>query len=294
MPNINIERSPRAGQVATVHPARSLKPWLLLSPGGLFLVILVIATLMVLRMSFGTLHAEFDTWTLENYVSLTGSLYWKSAIITFRISVLTTVILVFVAFPVALFMARVRSEFIRRIILFLILLPLLINLLLQSYGWLVILGPAGLLNGVLLRLGWIGEPKSFLFNETGVLLGLIQTSFPFAVLPIASALRAIPQSLEEAGATLGANRLRVLWHIVLPLSLPGVVAASVLVFAFNTSAFVVPLLLGGSRVAMLAPVIAELMGPMLDWPLGSANATVLVAISLFTLAIYQRLTRRHA
>jgi putative spermidine/putrescine transport system permease protein len=125
-----------------------------------------------------------------------------------------------------------------------------------------------------------------------VTLGLVQTAFPLAVLPIANAIRTIPPSLEEAAALLGANRLRVIRHVLLPLAAQGILAASLLVFAFNVSAFVVPFLLGGRRVSMLALLIRDQMGPLLNWPFGAANSVVLVALALAVLAAYQHLARR--
>jgi putative spermidine/putrescine transport system permease protein len=96
-------------------------------------------------------------------------------------------------------------------------------------------------------------------------------------------------SVEEAAATLGANRLRVLWHIVVPLAMPGIVAASVLVFAYNSSAFVIPFVLGAGRVPMAALLVRSQMGPLLNWPFGSAIAVVLIVLTLLALAVYRRL-----
>ena len=273
---------------------RRLAPWALLVPSGLFLGLMVAASLMMLRISFGAKNAEYDVWILGNYVKLTDSLYWKSIVTTLKLAFFSAMLVVLLGFPIAMFMARVRSEAIRRVVLFTILLPLLMNLLLQSFGWLILLAPTGLLNQILQSLGLTDRPILLIFNETGVLLALVQTALPLAVLPMASAIRTIPESLEEAAATLGANRLQVLWHVVLPLSLPGIIAASLLVFAYNASAFVVPLLLGGLRVWMVALLIRDLMGPQLNWPLGAALAVVLVVLTLSVLAVYQRLMARHA
>ena len=119
---------------------------------------------------------------------------------------------VLLAIPVALAMARTESRLARRLLLAGVLLPLLVNLLLQGYGWLVILGPAGLLNHALLASGLIERPVLWLYREHGVLLGLIQTAFPLAVLPMSSSMRAVSRSYEEAAATLGATR----WQIDAP------------------------------------------------------------------------------
>ena len=274
--------------------ARRLAPWALLVPSGLFLGLMVAASLMMLRISFGAKNAEFDVWILGNYVKLTDTLYWKSIVVTLKLAFFSAVLVVVLGFPIAMFMARVRTEALRRIVLFAILLPLLMNLLLQSFGWLVLLAPTGLFNQILRSLGIADGPVLLIFNQTGVLLALVQTAIPLAVLPMAGAIRMIPESVEEAAATLGANRLQVLWHVVLPLSLPGIIAASLLVFAFNASAFVVPLLLGGLRVWMVALLIRDLMGPQLNWPLGAAAAMVLVVLTLGVLAFYQKLMARYA
>ena len=284
----------RQGRASLALLSRRLAPWALLVPSGLFLGLMVAASLMMLRISFGAKNAEYDVWILGNYVKLTDTLYWKSIVVTLKLAFFSAVLVVVLGFPIAMFMARVRTEALRRIVLFAILLPLLMNLLLQSFGWLVLLAPTGLFNQILRSLGIADGPVLLIFNQTGVLLALVQTAIPLAVLPMAGAIRMIPESVEEAAATLGANRLQVLWHVVLPLSLPGIIAASLLVFAFNASAFVVPLLLGGLRVWMVALLIRDLMGPQLNWPLGAAAAMVLVVLTLGVLAVYQKLMARYA
>ena len=278
--------------VGSVHRGRAdVAALALLAPSGVFLGVLLASGFMSARLSLGRKGDE-GAWTLQNYYDLTHALYLKSILLTFKLAFLSTAIVVVLAIPIAMFLARTRSDPVRRFVLFVLLLPLLMNLLLQSYGWMIILAPNGLLNRLALGLGLLERPLLLLFNETGVLLGLVHGSFPLAVLPIASALYNIPRSLEEAGSVSGANRLRVIWHVVLPLSLPGVVAGSLLVFAFNASAFVVPFVLGGRRVSMLAVLIRDQMGPLLNWPLGCATAVVLVVITLMTLAIYQGLMSR--
>jgi putative spermidine/putrescine transport system permease protein len=264
-----------------------LLPWILLAPAGLFLAVLLAATLMIARLSFGLKGMEWTAWTFENYRQLLQSLYLQSIVLTFKLAFLSAAIVVVLSVPIAMVMARTQSAGFRRLILFVLLLPLLVNLLLQSYGWIVLLAPAGLVNRALQSLGLADQPILFLFNETGVLIGLVQTTFPLAVLPIAAALRNVPYSLEEAASVLGAGRLRVFVEVQLPLMSPGILAASILVFAYNASAFVIPFLLGGRRVSMLAVLIRDQMGPLLNWPFGSANSVVLVVLTLLSLAVYQ-------
>ncbi|WP_118184082.1 ABC transporter permease [Paraburkholderia phosphatilytica] len=269
-----------------------VSPLLLLAPILVFLAVLVIASLAVLRMSFGVSGNEWRAFTLQNYADLADTYFLRSLWLTLRLAFQSMVCAVLLAIPVALAMARTESRLARRLLLAGVLLPLLVNLLLQGYGWLVILGPAGLLNHALLGSGLVQRPLLWLYRENGVLLGLIQTAFPLAVLPISSAMRAVSRSYEEAAATLGATRWQVLRHVMLPLAMPGLVSGALLVFAYNASAFAVPLLLGGRRVPMLAVLVHDQVAPLLNWPAAAASGVVLMVATLSVMALSQRLASR--
>lgn len=269
-----------------------MPPWLLLAPILVVLAVLVAASLVVARMSFGVPGNEWHTFTLQNYADLADAYFLKSLWLTVRLAFESTVCAMLLATPVALAMARTESRLARRLMLALVLLPLLVNLLLQGYGWLVILGPAGVLNHALKAAGLVQRPVMWLYREQGVLLGLIQTAFPLGVLPMSSALRAVSRSFDEASATLGASRWQTLRHVTLPLAMPGIVSGALLVFAYNSSAFAVPLLLGGRRVPMLAVLVHDQVAPLLNWPAASASGIVLMAATLSVMAVSQRLARR--
>jgi putative spermidine/putrescine transport system permease protein len=283
--------APGSGSRSGAALARA-RPWLLLAPILAFLAVLAAAALVVLRMSFGAQGDEWHGFTLQNYANLADSYFLKALWLTLRLAFQSMVCAVLLAIPVALAMARTESRLARRLLLAGVLLPLLVNLLLQGYGWLVILGPAGLLNHALLASGVIQRPMQWLYREHGVLLGLIQTAFPLAVLPLSSAMRAVSLSYEEAAATLGATRWQTLRHIMLPLAMPGLVSGALLVFAYNASAFAVPLLLGGRRVPMLAVLVHDEVSPLLNWPAASASGVVLMVATLAVMAISQSLVRR--
>ncbi|CAB3685299.1 Spermidine/putrescine transport system permease protein PotB [Paraburkholderia phenoliruptrix] len=285
-------RSEAAADVPAASLAQTLRPWLLLAPILLFLAVLGAAALVVLRMSFGTQGSEWHGFTLHNYADLLDGYFMKSLWLTLKLAFQSMLCALVLAIPVALAMARTRSRLARRLLLAGVLLPLLVNLLLQGYGWLIILGPAGLLNHALFASGLLHRPLMWLYRENGVLLGLIQTAFPLAVLPLASAMRAVSTSYEEAAATLGATRWQTLRHILLPLALPGLVSGALLVFAYNASAFAVPLLLGGRRVPMLAVLVHDQVAPLLNWPAASASGVVLMIATLTVMALSQRLVRR--
>ncbi|MBN3823306.1 ABC transporter permease [Burkholderia sp. Ac-20384] len=280
-----------AGAGADAPALPGVPPWLLLAPILAFLAVLAAATVTVLRMSVGVSGDEWRTFTLQNYLDLADPYFTKSLWLTLRLAFESMVCAVLLAIPVALAMARTESRLARRLLLAGVLLPLLVNLLLQGYGWLVMLGPAGLLNRALLATGAIGRPLQLLYREHGVLLGLIQTAFPLAVLPLSSALRAVSRAYDEAAATLGASRWQTLRHVTLPLAMPGLVSGALLVFAYNASAFAVPLLLGGRRVPMLAVLVHDQVAPLLNWPAASASGVVLMGATLVVMAVSQRLVR---
>lgn len=281
---------------APLRPAKVLSPtlraWLFLAPAMLFLGVLIAASLLVLRMSVGSKGAEWTGFSLASYAQLLEPYYLKSLLLTLRLALVSALLAVLLAIPVGYCMSRLQSPLLRRVFLAAVLLPLLVNLLLQSYGWLVILGPGGMLNQALMGLGLIDRPVMLLYNQTGVLMGLVQTAFPLAVLPIASAMRGVSRSYEEAAATLGASRLQVFRQVVLPMSLPGIITAATLVFAYNASSFVVPLLLGGRRVPMLAVMVHDQIAPLMNWPAASAAGVVLIVTTLAIMAFSEYITGR--
>lgn len=258
---------------------RSPVPFLLL-PAGLLIGILIVCSLLVIRVSLGDRNDEWSTWSVAAYSQLANPRYIGIVLDTIWMALASAAITVVVAFPIALYMTRTPSSFMRRLVLIAIMLPMVVSLLVQSFGWVAILGPDGLLNQLLSAITGIERPLTLLFNRTGVLLGLIQTTLPFAVLPIAAALQSIPVELEEAANVLGANRIRTYRHVILPLSLQGILAGGILVFGFNTGAFVVPLLLGGQKVTTIAIVIRDQMGTLFNWPLGAALSVLLVILAL--------------
>jgi putative spermidine/putrescine transport system permease protein len=268
------------------------RAWLLLLPVLLFLAVLAAAALAVLRMSLGANGNEWDSFSLASYADLVKPYYVKSALLTMRLAFQSTVAAVLLAIPVSIAMARAKSKLARRLLLTGVLLPLLVNLLLQSYGWLIILGPAGVLNNTLLSLGIVHRPLQWLYRENGVLLGLIQTAFPLAVLPMASAMKAVSSTYEEAAATLGASRWQIMRDILLPMAMPGILSGALLVFAYNASAFAVPLLLGGRRVNMLAVLVRDQIAPLLNWPGASAAGVALMVSTLAVMALSQKLVQR--
>lgn len=264
------------------HSGR-LRLALLALPAVVLLLPFLLAVVFVLRFSFSGDTQTIEGFSLERYLGLLDPFFLRSVVLTLKLAALSTVICLVLAVPVAMLMASITQPIWRRVVTSLILLPMILNLLIQSYGWIMVLGPNGIINGVLLKLGLLDRPVQLLFNEIGVLVGLVQTALPLAVFPILGSMRAISTQYLEASASLGARPWVSFRDITLPLLKPGLIGAASIVFAFNASAFAVPLLLGGRRVQTMGVAIRDMISPMFDWAGAAAAGVTLIAITLATL-----------
>ena len=220
--------------------------------------------------------------TLEHYRHFFGTpLYAHVLLTTLRISLVTTVIAAVLAYPVALVMVR-GGAVVTRAITMIVIAPLIVSVVVRTYGWQVILGsgPNGVLNWILLSTGLTRTPLRLLYSEAAVVIGSLHVFFPMMVLPLASALGKIDPSLEDAAKTLGATAWRSFRRITLPLSLPGLAVGCTLVFSLTAGSFVTPAILGGSTAQMLGMLVDQQILVVYDWPFGATVATVLVAIVL--------------
>jgi ABC-type spermidine/putrescine transport system permease subunit I len=265
---------------------------LLLLPAFAISASLLVACLILLRYSFDTWSPTTgmqSAWTLANYVALfRDPLYFKAFLITLQISFLVTGIALVLGYPVAYLLSVSRQK---HLLVFLIVLPLLMDVLVRAYGWIVLLSRSGLVNRALLWAGLADRPIQFLGTPTAVVLELLHEVLPFMILPIAGVLQRIDPALPEAAVGLGASRLAAFWRITVPLSVPGVLAGCMLTFSLATSAFVAPLVLGGGRVFMMSILIKQQMTLLLNWPAGSAQAIGLVALVSVLLLGYVRALR---
>jgi ABC-type spermidine/putrescine transport system permease subunit I len=207
---------------------------------------------------------------------------------TFRISVVVTAVCLIAAYPVGYMLSR-AGPMTARVFMVCILLPLWTSILVRTYAWMVLLQANGVLNNLLRRLHLIDEPLRLMYNETGVIIGMAQVLLPFAILPVYASLRTIDSRLDAAARIMGAGAWRRFRSVTLPLSLPGVAAAALLVFVQALGFFIIPALLGGSRVITLAMVIETQVVDLLDWSLASAVAMVLLAVTAVLVVGFDRL-----
>jgi putative spermidine/putrescine transport system permease protein len=238
--------------------------------------------------SHGVLGAPF---TISHYVHFFDTaLYSHVLAVTLRISLLTAGIAALLGYPVALVMVR-SPPLIARAVTFITIAPLIVSVVVRTYGWQLILGngPAGLMNWVLLSLGVIQTPLRVLYSETAVVVGSLHVFLPMMVLPLASALGKIDPFLEEAARTLGMPAWRVFHRVTLPLSLPGLAVGFTLVFSLTAGSFVTPAILGGTNAQMLGNLIDQQITAIYDWPFGATIASVLIAIVVGVNVVSMRL-----
>jgi spermidine/putrescine transport system permease protein len=267
---------------------------LLLTPGLLWLVLFFALPLVIIVIySFMTndaLGRVVYQPTLDNYITIfTQSLYINAYWRSIWTSVLTTVICLLLGYPLALFIARSPQQW-RMPLLMLILIPFWTNFLVRIYAWQIILANNGLLNGLLEFIG-IGR-LSLINNEGATLIGLIYGELPFMVLPLYAAIDRFDFTLMEAAADLGASKVQAFLRIMLPMTMPGIVAGSVLVFIPTLGQFVVSELLGGAKVDYLGNLIQRLFlrANPINWPLGSAMAVLMMIVLLVLIMLYFRAT----
>ena len=229
-------------------------------------------------------------WTLANFATLLHDPVYALVLwITVRISLVVTVLVLLLGYPVAYLLARLppaRSN----LLMILVLLPFWSSILVRSYAWMVLLGRNGIINQLLLWSGIIATPLRLLNTTFAVYVAMVHVLLPFMILPLFAALRSIDPSLLRAGASLGARPSAVFRQIVLPLSLPGVSAGCLLVFILALGFYITPALVGSPRDLMMAILIQQQID-VFNWPLGSALGVVLLAAALGTFAVFTRVLR---
>jgi putative spermidine/putrescine transport system permease protein len=192
-------------------------------------------------------------------------------------------------YPVAYTLARLRSRRLRALLVACLLVPLMTSVVVRSYGWMILLANSGLVNEALLALGLVDTPVQLLFNLTGVVIALVAILLPYMVLTLVPVIQNVDAALEEAAQSLGARPWRTFRDVVLPLSLPGVAAGSILVFVLAIAAYATPRLVGGSRLLVIPIFVYDQAMALLNWPFAAATSFVLLALVLLLTGVQGRL-----
>ena len=260
-------------------------PFLLIIPGLTILVFFLIALLILGRLSFYQYVPGGKLWTptitLDNYWTfLSQTFYLNYLWLTIRISAECTLIALFLSYPVAYVLARIRSVILSGLILTLIIISNFTSTVVILYVWLLALSDNGIVNGLLLALGLISQPLRLTYNEFAVVLAMVDWVLPFTIFSLVGAIQNIEPSLEQAAQSLGANKVQTFLKVTLPLSIPGIVAAVLLSFLGEITSFVIPMIMGGGRFDFISNLIYEKIIFSTNFPFGSAAAMILLAVTM--------------
>jgi len=293
-----------AREIAEAAVAKDARDrWLLSLPAVIVIVLAAVGPLFIMlvfsflqKSGYGGVIWKFslDGWTsvfLERdifddtlqFADAHLSIFWRSV----KLSFFTTILCLIFGFPTAYFIAT-RSERARDVWLFLITIPFWTNLLIRTFAIQEVIRNEGIVNSILVGLGIVDEPLQIMFTDFSIMLGMVYVYLPLMVLPLYASLEKLDFRLIEAGYDLYANRLRVLWRIIIPLVKPGIIAGSILVFIPSLGAYVTPRVLGGGKNLMLGNLIELQFGQGRNWPLGAALSMTLLAIVMLALLVYVR------
>jgi spermidine/putrescine transport system permease protein len=263
----------------------------LISPSLIFLIIfLLLPLLLVVVLSFMTRGPYGNVvyrLNPENYLRLIDPLYLRILGYSVYTAAFTTLATIVIGYPLAYYIASISARK-RTLYLFLILVPFWTNFIIRIYAWIMILRTEGFLNTLLLNLGIIKVPLNILYTPTAVLIGMVYEFLPFMVLPLYTSLEKVETAQLEAAADLGARPWQAFLRVTLPLSVPGIIAGSILVFIPAMGMFVVPDLMGGAKTILVGNLIRNQFLTARDWPFGAAASMILLLITLVFTLFYTR------
>ena len=283
--------------MAERNPAARRSLLLTLPSLGVILLVLVLPLLLMAAFSlwrfvpgkitdYSLTIANYQRFLLDGfYLGVIGE--------TMRLGLIVTALSLILGYPVAFFLARTTSRW-QPVLVYLIFVPMMISLVVRAYGWMVLLGYTGVVNATLGKLGLIAMPLRLLNSVHAVVLGLVEVLLPFMVIPILAALRDIPPAVEEAARALGATPRQTFLRVTLPLSVPGMVSGSLMVFSLTITSYALPALLGGAKVKMISGIAYDAMLVSYNWPFGSAVGIIMVGVSSALIYFYLRSVPRKA
>jgi ABC-type spermidine/putrescine transport system permease subunit I len=277
----------------TTAERRGPSAFVFAGPGLAFLIVFLVGPLLQIAAISVFTYSPTKIWVPEltagNYRRLLDPYYLSVTWTTVKVGLLTTLACAVLGYPLGYFLARTRSRWLA-FYMFLLVTPLMVSSVIRIFGWLVILGRRGLVNEVVRGLG-VSEGLNLLYNTPAVVVGLTQLLLPFMVLPLMAAIENIPPSVEEAARNLGANSLQLFRRVLLPLSLPGLISGSLLVYTVSISALVTPALMGGRNVRMLGNLVYDEVLTSLNWPFASSIAVILLLFTGIVMFFYLRTMR---
>ena len=253
---------------------------------GLLALLPNIALLLVALLDKGEQDFVIPVFTLDNFAELFGPVFLTVLWDSVRLAALSTLVCLLVGYPFAYQLTKVRATW-RPWLLLLVIIPFWTNSLIRTYALILIIGAQGVINKTLLALGIIDVPLELMYTDFAVFVGLTYTLLPFMVLPLYATIEKLDRRLVDAAKDLGAGPLRAFWHITLPLTLPGIVAGSMLVFLPSLGCFYIPEILGGSTNMLLGSFIKNQFLVAYHWPLGAAASSVMTLLLILMAGLYR-------
>jgi len=269
-----------------------LRPWYLLSPTLIVLTVLMVVPIVIMTVysfyEFVTAGVEKQVFTTANWHEFfTDSFYhlflWK----TVKVAAITAILCALLGYPPAYFIAMTRTRH-KWLLLLLLIVPFWISFTIRTFSWIHILGEQGIINVVLMKIGLISEPLRMLYTQGSVIMGMIHFLLPYMILNIYVSLEGIDRNLISAARTLGCTQGQAFREVVLPLSLPGLMAGLLLCFVLAAGSYVTPQVLGSTRDALFGNLIYDTIMTQLNWPLGSTLSLVLLVLLGIVATIYSR------
>ncbi len=287
----NVENNEKTSLIKTIRENRVAQGLLLISPANIYLFLLmVLPLLLVVVLSFlsrGTYGDVVFIFNPSNYIRLLDPIYGKILVYSLVVGIETTALCILIGYPLAYYIARAPARQ-RSLLLFLILVPFWTNFIIRIYAWIMILRAGGFLDDILQWAHITQRSLNLLYTPTAVMIGMIYEFLPFMILPLYSSLEKIEYSLLEAAADLGAPPWKVFLRVTLPLSVPGIIAGTILVFIPAMGMFVIPDLMGGAKTILIGNVIRNQFLTARDWPFGAASSMILMVLTMVFTLYYTR------
>jgi spermidine/putrescine transport system permease protein len=256
----------------------------------LFVALPMLYIIYISFMSRGVFGDVVYKFSLDSYETLLDSTYFKVIVKSIKAALITTVLCLLVGYPFAYYIAKKPKEVASRLIM-LIMIPFWTNSLMRLNSWLLLFQTSGPVNKFLQGAGFIDAPMSFVYTDGLVMVGMITSMLPFAVLPMYSSIEKLNKSILEASADLGASRLTTFFNITLPLTFPGIFSSIILVFIPSLGIYTVTDMLGGGKVLYIGNIIKNQFGAIRNWPLGAALSVLLIVITGLLIFTYTRFAK---
>ena len=266
--------------------------WIFVLPIIIYTVFLIaLPILYIIAISFfksDSYGGMIQTITLQNYIELFDMVYLKVFVKSALIAILTTVICVLISYPFVLAVSH-KSKKTQQVLMTLVMVPFLTNSLIRMYGWIVLLRKSGVINSLLMGLNIISEPLSLMYNNFGIIIGMVYTLLPFMILPLYSSVSTIDKSLLEASSDLGASRWKIFKNVIFPQTVPGLFNGALMVFTPALGYFFIVDILGGGKIMILGNLIKNQFLTARNWPFGAAISVFLILITYLLISLYKKI-----